>query len=177
MESLWIHTAPFPPWKFKGRTSLVVQWLRICLPMQGTRVQSLVQEDPTCHRTTKPVCHNYWACMPQLLKPVLLEPMLHNKRNHHNEKPTHRSEESPPLATTRESPQAATKTPHSQKKRKINSRGDGKKRPGSNRCLTPYTVHLFVNIDSIVGIGSPVRISDILSWVTSRIHLCVYAYF
>ena len=27
-------------------TSLVVWWLRIGLPMQGTRVQSLVQEDP-----------------------------------------------------------------------------------------------------------------------------------
>ena len=34
-------------------TSLVAQWLRICLPMQGTRVRSLVQEDPTCHRATK----------------------------------------------------------------------------------------------------------------------------
>ena len=28
-------------------TSLVAQWLRICLPMQGTRVRALVQEDPT----------------------------------------------------------------------------------------------------------------------------------
>ena len=27
--------------------SLVVQWLRICLPVQGTQVQSLVQEDST----------------------------------------------------------------------------------------------------------------------------------
>ena len=27
--------------------SLVVQWLRIRLPMQGTRVRALVQEDPT----------------------------------------------------------------------------------------------------------------------------------
>ena len=26
--------------------SLVVQWLRICLPVQGTQVQSLVQEAP-----------------------------------------------------------------------------------------------------------------------------------
>ena len=29
------------------RTSLVVQWLRICLPMQRTWVRSLVQEDLT----------------------------------------------------------------------------------------------------------------------------------
>ena len=49
--------------------------------MQGTRVQSLVWEDPTCHGATKPMYHNYWACtleptshnfwahVPQLLKP------------------------------------------------------------------------------------------------------------
>ena len=37
-------------------TSLVIQWLRICLPMQGTQVQSN-QEDPTCLGATKSVCH------------------------------------------------------------------------------------------------------------------------
>ena len=41
------------------RTSLVAQWLRIRLPMQGTRVRTLVREDPTCRRATKPVRHNY----------------------------------------------------------------------------------------------------------------------
>ena len=40
-------------------TSLVVQWLRIQLPMQGTRVLSPVWEDPTCCRTVKPVHYNY----------------------------------------------------------------------------------------------------------------------
>ena len=40
-------------------TSLVVQWLRIHLPMQGTRVRSLVWKNPTCHGATKPVRHNY----------------------------------------------------------------------------------------------------------------------
>ena len=40
-------------------TSLVAQWLRICLPMQGTRVRALVREDPTCCGATKPVSHNY----------------------------------------------------------------------------------------------------------------------
>ena len=39
--------------------SLVAQWLRICLPMQGTRVRALVWEDPTCRGATKPVRHNY----------------------------------------------------------------------------------------------------------------------
>ena len=39
--------------------SLVAQWLRIHLPMQGTRVQALVQEDPMCREATKPMHHNY----------------------------------------------------------------------------------------------------------------------
>ena len=39
--------------------SLVAQWLRIHLTMQGTQVRSLVREDPTCCRETKPVQHNY----------------------------------------------------------------------------------------------------------------------
>ena len=38
--------------------------------MQGTWVQALVWEDPTCHGATKPVRHNYWACA--------LEPACHN---------------------------------------------------------------------------------------------------
>ena len=42
--------------------SLVVQWLRIRLPMQGTRVRALVREDPTCHGAAGPVSH-------QLLSP------------------------------------------------------------------------------------------------------------
>ena len=39
--------------------SLVVQWLRVCLLMQGTRVRALVWEDPTCRGATGPVSHNY----------------------------------------------------------------------------------------------------------------------
>ena len=49
--------------------SLVVQWLRIFLAMQGT---SLVQEDPTCCNYSR-----------------ILEPVLHNERSHHKKKPTH----------------------------------------------------------------------------------------
>ena len=49
---------------FKKRcgASLVAQWLRVCLPMQGIRVRALVWEDPTCRGATGPVSHNYWAC-------------------------------------------------------------------------------------------------------------------
>ena len=93
-------------WRNTGAgTSLVAQWLRICLPMRGPWVRALVWEDPTCRGATKPVCHNYWACAlepashndwarePQLLKPACLEPMLLNKRSHCNEKPAHCNKE------------------------------------------------------------------------------------
>ena len=43
----------------KGKTSVAIQWLSIHLPMQGTWVQSLVWEDSTCHRETKPTYHDY----------------------------------------------------------------------------------------------------------------------
>ena len=66
-------------------TSLVVQWLRICLPMQGTWVWALIWEDPIRRGATEPVCRNYWSSH--------LEPVLRNKRSHHNEKPTHCNEE------------------------------------------------------------------------------------
>ena len=91
---LWSNYIPIKIYVFKKflkrnqkGTSLMAQWLRICLPMQGTRVRSLVREDTTCHRATKPVRHNYWACAleptshsywdhtPQLLKPV--QPRAH----------------------------------------------------------------------------------------------------
>ena len=87
--------------------SLVAQWLRIHLPMQGTPVRALVREDPTCRGATKPVrhnywawalepaSHNYWACVSQLLKPTCLEPVLHNKRSHCNKKPAHRNRVAP----------------------------------------------------------------------------------
>ena len=41
-------------------TSLVVQYIRIHLPMTGAQVRSLVWEDSTCHGATK-------ARVPQLL--------------------------------------------------------------------------------------------------------------
>ena len=71
----------------------------------GDTVRAVVGEDPTCCGATKPVRHNYrawalepvsrnyWACVPQLLKPTLLGPVLRNKRSHRNEKPAHRNEE------------------------------------------------------------------------------------
>ena len=54
---------------------LVVQWLRICLPVREIWVQSLLLEDPTCLRATKP-CD------------TVTNPALCSKRGHHSEKPT-----------------------------------------------------------------------------------------
>ena len=58
-------------------TFLVVQWLRIHLPMEKTQVRSLVWEDSTCHgilwNLPSAVHHNYWS-------PNTLEPVLLNKR-------------------------------------------------------------------------------------------------
>ena len=58
----------------------------------------------------EPVSCNCWVHVSQLLKPVCLELVLHNKRRHHREKPAHRNEEEPPLMAARESPLTATKT-------------------------------------------------------------------
>ena len=40
----------------------MVQWLRVCLPMQGTRVRAPVWEGPTCCRAAGPMSHGRWAC-------------------------------------------------------------------------------------------------------------------
>ena len=54
------------------RTSLVVQWLAICLPMPGTWVWSLIWEDSTCLGTTEHVCHSP--------EPARCEPVLCNEK-------------------------------------------------------------------------------------------------
>ena len=105
------YTTPHKSAQIKGEkrffkkhywTFLVAQWLRTCLPMQGTRVWSLVREDPTCCRATKSVCHNYWAAFWSLRvattesmscsswRPPTLEPVPCKKRSRCNEKPSHR---------------------------------------------------------------------------------------
>ena len=56
-------SCPLVPWasnvsslRWAPGTSLVVQWFRICLPVQGTWVWSLPLEDSTLHAATKPTC-------------------------------------------------------------------------------------------------------------------------
>ena len=82
---------------------------------EGTWVGSLVSEDFTGREAPKPMRHNSWVgdlqsvgCNSRSLH--TLEPVLHNKRNHGNERPVHRSKEQRLLATARKSPSAAKKT-------------------------------------------------------------------
>ena len=77
------------------RTPLLVEWIRIPWPVQGTQVWSLVWEDSMCCGTSKPSCHNYWACVLQWLKPGGLESVLQTR-----EATAIRS----PLTTTKNSP-------------------------------------------------------------------------
>ena len=53
----------------------MAQWLRIRLPMQGTWVRALVQEDPTCCGATKPR-------EPQLLSPCATTTEAHMPTAH-----------------------------------------------------------------------------------------------
>ena len=70
-------------------------------PVWGTWVRSLIWEDSTCGRATSLRARTTEAC-------VYLEPVLHSKRSHHSEKPTHCNEENAaPLAATRRSLQVA----------------------------------------------------------------------
>ena len=84
---------------------LVVQWLRVHLPMQGTQIWSLVWEDPAgCKRQ---LSLNYWGCTwaptnHSYRSLHALEPVLYNKRGHHNENPAHYNCRAAPRATSEE---------------------------------------------------------------------------
>ena len=59
LSQFLLDRAEYEADKNNAGASLVAQWLRVCLPMQGTRVRALVWEDPTCRGATRPVSHNY----------------------------------------------------------------------------------------------------------------------
>ena len=58
------------------------QWLRIRLPMQGTWVQALVQEDPACRGATKPVCRQLLSLRSRAQEPQLLSPSARTTEAH-----------------------------------------------------------------------------------------------
>ena len=85
------------------RASLVAQWLRIWLAMQGMLVRALVPEDSTCCRATRATetatapapwrapSHSCWGW-------PSLEPVLGSKSDRHKQRPTHATGESPGTA-------------------------------------------------------------------------------
>ena len=94
--------AVFPPWN-EGLNSGSYKWWRIHPPMQETKFQSLIWDDPTCHRATKRLSHNYWPVLSSpratATEPMCcncwslraLEPVLCNQRSQCNGKPTDRN--------------------------------------------------------------------------------------
>ena len=110
--SLMIHPDPlfcFNPWTSLrhslAQMSLVVQRIRIHLPIEhgfnpwSRNIPHATEQLSPCMshnyrvQTLEPSSHNYWADVLQLLKPACLEPTLHYRRSHHNEKPMHSNEE------------------------------------------------------------------------------------
>ena len=47
--------------KYQYQASLMVQWLKIHLPILRTWVRSLLQDNPTCHVAAKLGCHDSWS--------------------------------------------------------------------------------------------------------------------
>ena len=69
-ESLKLHSLSLSlflssPWDdtagSQASTFLVVQWIRMHLPMPGTCIWSLVWEDSACCGATRITSHNYWS--------------------------------------------------------------------------------------------------------------------
>ena len=92
----------------------MVQRLRICLPMQGTQVRALGQEDSTFCGASKFVCHNCWSLCSWAREPQLRKPRAQSPgsaaRGATAVKPSQCNEEWPLLAATRESPCVAVRT-------------------------------------------------------------------
>ena len=74
----------------------------------GTWVQSLVQEDPTCHKATKPMGHSCWAHVPRARA-------LQQEKPLQQEAHTPQLESSPRPPKLKESAHTTMKTQQSQK--------------------------------------------------------------
>ena len=95
----------------KKRTSLVIQRLRILLPMQGTQVQFPVREDSICGRAAKPM-----SC--KLLKLACPRAHVHSKRSHHNGSLCTTTREQAPLLQLEKAHTYSNKDPAQPKRKK-----------------------------------------------------------
>ena len=126
LESQWITLLLFPPktwtnWD-KGVRQIVIKNVSHGLPWWRSGWESACQcrghgFEPWSGRI--PHAAEQLGPWATTTEPVRLEPVLRNKRGRDSERPVHRDEEWPLLATTRESPRTETKTQHSHKLKKI----------------------------------------------------------
>ena len=124
------------PWSKSSRgISLMVQWLKTCLPMQGTGVRSLVWEDFTCSRATKSVGYNYWA--------GALEPASCNYWSLHALEPGLQQEKLPQWEACTLRLESSPQSPQLEKAKSAQGRWEGKKTQGwkknthSTNTVTP----------------------------------------
>ena len=87
--------------------SLVAQWLRNACQCRGHGFEPWSGKIPRAAERLGP-----WAT---ITEPARLEPVLRSRRGRDSERPAHRDEEWPPLATAGGSPRTETKTQHSHK--------------------------------------------------------------
>ena len=108
-------TGDFEKSRNQTRAPLVVQWLRIHLPVPGTQIRSLVWQDPTCSERRASVP---WRLSPHASPPAVTtraqSPRACAQRQEKHEWAL-QLESKPPLASTGESLHAAMKTQCSRK--------------------------------------------------------------
>ena len=145
--------------KGSSRTSLVAQWVRICLPFQRSWVWCLVWEDCTCCGATQPVHHDYWSSSaPRLSKgdswsPHTREPVLGNERSHHALQP-----ESSPRSPQLEGPEQKQEDPEQPtRKNKILNLNTTRSflTPWAYELVSPFPISKWFSIISLTSFYSP----------------------
>ena len=93
--------------KKKQQNKTKIQLVHLTKIEQGRLPGGAVDKKPHVNGgDTVPESQNYWAYVPQLLKPERLEPVLPNKRSQCNEKPAHCNEQQPHLLQLEKAPVA-----------------------------------------------------------------------
>ena len=122
--------------KASHQTSLVAQWMGICLLTHETWVSSLAQEISTCCRAAKPVhpqllSSHSRAHEPHLPKPMHLETVIHNNRSYRNERLCSPQLRVAPTPHSQRKPTQSNEDPVWPKERKDDPSSLKKKKEGS----------------------------------------------
>ena len=92
-----------PPWWPSDNNLPVSAGNRSLIPSPGTKIPHAVGQLSLSITATEPACYN---------NSHALEPVFHNRRSHHHEKPMHQSSKHPLPTAIKESSHAATKIPY-----------------------------------------------------------------